>query len=176
MGIVGEIAIAGPFVFAEYLELAAETESAKQDGWYFTRDLGFLWRGELYVLGRETDLIIVGGRKFLPNEIERIAGEVEGVKAGRAVSFGVRSELKGTQDAVMVVESAEATEPTRSRAIRRAITQAVLQQMDLALNDVRVVAEGTLIKTSSGKIARNDNRKAYIQSLVETPSRAERAE
>jgi len=163
-GVVGEIAISGPFLFAEYLGLPEETAARRADGWYFTRDLGFLQDGELYVLGRDNDLIVVGGRKFLPNEVERIAGSVRGVKAGRVVAFGARSEAKGTENAVAMVESPEADDPVRSRAIRRAIVQSVLQQMDLALSDVLVVREGRLIKTSSGKIARNDNRNAYLAS------------
>lgn len=166
-GIVGEIALGGPFLFMEYLRLPTETLASRIDGWYFTRDLGFLWKGELYVLGRDTDLIVVGGRKFLPNEVERIAGEIEGVKPGRVVAFGVTSELKGTEEAVAVVESADASDPSRVRIIRRAIIQSVLQQMDLGLVDVRVVAEGHLIKTSSGKIARNDNRRVFLESDAE---------
>jgi fatty-acyl-CoA synthase len=163
-GVVGEIAISGPFLFAEYLGLADETPAQKADGWYFTRDLGFRLDHELYVLGRGTDLIVVGGRKFLPNEVERIAGSVGGVKAGRVVAFGARSTSKGTEDAIAMVESPDAADPARRRAIRREIVQAVLQQMDLALADVAVVEEGSLIKTSSGKIARNDNREAWLAS------------
>ena len=163
-GVVGEIAISGPFLFAEYLGLPEETAARRADGWYFTRDLGFLQDGELYVLGRDNDLIVVGGRKFLPNEVERIAGSVRGVKAGRVVAFGARSEAKGTESAVAMVESPEADDPVRARAIRREIVQCVLQQMDLALSEVLVVKEGHLIKTSSGKIARNDNRNAYLAS------------
>ena len=164
---VGEIAITGPFVFAEYLGLPEETAERNADGWYYTRDLGFITNGELFVLGRETDLIIVGGRKFLPNEVESIAASVNGVKAGRVVAFGIRSEAKGTEDAVAMVESPEAADAGRVRTIRREIIQSVLQQMDLSLADVRVVPEGTLIKTSSGKIARRDNRKAFLESRRE---------
>ena len=161
-GVVGEVAISGPFLFSEYLGLPEETAERKANGWYHTRDLGFIADSELFVLGRETDLIIVGGRKFLPNEVETIAATVRGVKAGRAVAFGVRSEEKGTEDAVAMVESPEASDATRARTIRREIIQSVLQQMDLSLADVRVVPEGTLIKTSSGKIARRDNREAFL--------------
>jgi ribulose 1,5-bisphosphate synthetase/thiazole synthase len=63
-----------------------------------------------------------------------------------------------------MVESPDASDPVRVRTIRRQIVQDVLQQMDLALADVVVVGEGSLIKTTSGKIARRDNRDAYLAS------------
>lgn len=169
-GIVGEIAVSGPFLFDEYLRLPEETSANRAKDWYFTRDFGFRWQGELYVLGRSADLIVVGGRKFLANDVERVAGEIPGVKPGRVVAFGVRSEARGTEEAVALVESLEAEDPARTRAIKRAITQAVLQQLDLALSAVVVQAEGSLIKTSSGKIARNDNRNLYLESRPDRAS------
>jgi acyl-CoA synthetase (AMP-forming)/AMP-acid ligase II len=35
-----------------------------------TGDLGFVWRGELYVTGRLKDMMILRGRNIYPNDIE----------------------------------------------------------------------------------------------------------
>lgn len=47
--------------------LAGEAGGA---GWLRTGDLGFLWRGELYITGRIKDMIIVRGRNIYPNDLE----------------------------------------------------------------------------------------------------------
>ena len=48
--------------------VAGEEESSKT--WLRTGDMGFLWRGELYVTGRLKDMMIVRGRNIYPNDIE----------------------------------------------------------------------------------------------------------
>ncbi len=48
--------------------LADESEAA--GGWLRTGDLGFLWRGELYIAGRIKDMVIVRGRNIYPNDLE----------------------------------------------------------------------------------------------------------
>lgn len=40
-------------------------------GYLRTGDLGFLWKGELFICGRIKDLIIVRGRNHYPQDIER---------------------------------------------------------------------------------------------------------
>lgn len=164
-GVVGEIAIAGDSLFREYLALPEETAAAREGEWYFTSDVGFVLGGELFVLGRKTDLIIVGGRKFYPNEIERIASGVEGVKEGRVVAFGVDSVERGTQDVVVLVESAGHEDRATVQAIKKEIKGRVLREADVTVDQTRVLAPGTLIKTSSGKIARKDNRAWFVNQL-----------
>lgn len=164
-GVVGEIAIAGDSLFREYLALPEVTAAARDGEWYFTSDIGFVLGGELFVLGRKTDLIIVGGRKFYPNEIERIASGVEGVKEGRVVAFGVDSAERGTQDVVVLVESAGHEDRATVQAIKKEIKGRVLREADVTVDQTRVLAPGTLIKTSSGKIARKDNRAWFVNQL-----------
>src|SRR6185312_4955618 len=63
-GAVGEIAISAPFLFAGYDRDSARTAERLIGGVYFSRDLGFLRDGHLFVLGRADDLIIVNGRNL----------------------------------------------------------------------------------------------------------------
>ncbi len=165
-GIVGEVRIDGPSLFSGYHHLPEATAPVLRDGRYRTGDVGFFHGGELFVLGRKSDLIIVGGRKFYPNDIEHLVNEIPGVKDGRVVAFGVLREDKGTEDVIVLVESAEHDDRSAAQRLRREIKARVLQRLDCAVEDAVVLAPQTLVKTSSGKIARRDNRAFYLREIA----------
>ena len=57
----------GPGVMAGYLNRKDATRAIiDDDGWLNTGDTGFLHDGELYLCGREKDLIIIRGRNHDP--------------------------------------------------------------------------------------------------------------
>jgi acyl-CoA synthetase (AMP-forming)/AMP-acid ligase II len=89
---IGEIALQSNCLLTGYYHRPDLTEKAFIDGWYLTGDLGYLAGGELFVTGRKKDLIIVGGKNIYPQDIENLAGEVEGVHPGRIVAFGIFNE------------------------------------------------------------------------------------
>jgi long-chain acyl-CoA synthetase len=65
----GEIYVRGPQVSGEYLERNALDD----DGWFPTRDAGFLdAEGYLYLSGRADDVIVRGGENISPGEIEDV--------------------------------------------------------------------------------------------------------
>lgn len=55
-----------------------------EEGWYDTRDLVELRDGWIRILGRNDDVINVGGLKFLASEMERVALAFDGVAFARA--------------------------------------------------------------------------------------------
>lgn len=160
---VGEICLEGPCVFSEYHENPEVTRAAFRGARYRTGDLGFLDGAELYVLGRLKDLIIVGGRNFYPNDLETLANDIPGVKEGRVVAFGVLDEEKGTEDVVVLLESDQHADPKAVTRIERAMKAAAVQRVDCVIERVVVLAPGELVKTSSGKIARSDNKRLHLE-------------
>jgi fatty-acyl-CoA synthase len=164
-GQVGEMMVAGPSLFNGYHLLPDATLPVLRDGWYRTGDIGFLWRGELFALGRKSDLIIVGGRKFYPNDVEHLVNEIPGVKEGRVVAFGVLREEKGTEDVVVLAESAEHADRADVQRLRKEIKARVMQRLDCPVDDAVILPPQSLIKTTSGKIARRDNRRFYLEQL-----------
>ncbi len=70
--VVGEILIASDCLFNGYYNRDDLTSKALIDGWYHTGDLGFLLGGELFVVGRQKDLLIIGGENIYPQDIEEI--------------------------------------------------------------------------------------------------------
>jgi fatty-acyl-CoA synthase len=71
-GHVGKIAIKSDSLFQGYYNRPDLTEKAIRDGWYYGGDLGFFLDGELYVVGRKKDLLIIGGENIYPQDIEEI--------------------------------------------------------------------------------------------------------
>ncbi|HLT89306.1 MAG TPA: AMP-binding protein [Woeseiaceae bacterium] len=71
----GEILVRGPNVFAGYWQDEAATRGAfTADGWFRTRDDGFLDEdGFLHVLGRRSEVIVLAdGKKIAPEDLERV--------------------------------------------------------------------------------------------------------
>jgi len=158
---VGEIAVLSDCMLTGYYNREDLTQTTFHEGWYLTGDLGYLARGEVYITGRKKDLIIVGGKNIYPQDLEELAGQVQGVHPGRVVAFGVFNEQSGTEDVVVIAE-AEAGDEAARRRIADEIRGLVNRGSDVALRYVRIVEPRWLLKTSSGKIARSANREKYI--------------
>jgi long-chain acyl-CoA synthetase len=90
LGEVGEIAVKGPMVFNEYINLPEDTAHAIRGGWHHTGDLGrFDEDGYLWYEGRkaEKELIKPGGENVYPAEVEKVILEHPDVE--KTVVFGV---------------------------------------------------------------------------------------
>jgi long-chain acyl-CoA synthetase len=72
VGEQGEVWLRGPMIMNGYYNLPKETASVlTADGYFKSGDLGKVDAdGYLYITGRKKDLIIVGGEKAVPREIE----------------------------------------------------------------------------------------------------------
>lgn len=161
---IGEIVLQGNSMLTGYYHLPEATVKAIRDGWYFTGDLGYIADGELFVSGRMKDLIIVGGKNIYPQDVEAIINEIEGVKAGRTVAFGVFNDKLGTEDIGVVAELIDDSDEARSR-IQREVRQRVVQALDVNARYIHLVDAMWLIKTSSGKIARGANRDKFLAEI-----------
>jgi acyl-CoA synthetase (AMP-forming)/AMP-acid ligase II len=161
---IGEIVLQSECMLTGYFNRKDLTERAFHDGWYLTGDLGYLADGELYVTGRKKEMIIVGGKNIYPQDLEEVAADVEGVHPGRVVAFGLFNEDAGTEDVVVVAET-DIVEPEERRRIATDIRKRVNQGSDIALRYVEVVDRMWLVKTSSGKVARNANREKYVEQF-----------
>lgn len=162
-GRVGEIALESDYLFDGYYRRPELTRRKLRDGRYLSGDLGFVHDGELYVLGRVDDLVIVHGRNYFAHEVEAVVNRVPGLKAGRNVAVGVFNDAMGSEEMVVIAEEDDPLPPQQLVAMRRRVKQAVHEAMGLELRDVRIVARGWLAKTTSGKISRSLNRERYLQ-------------
>lgn len=95
VGDSGEIVIRSPGVFKGYLD-APELTSAvlTDDGWFWTGDVGVLDDdGNLYIIDRIKDVVIVSGFNVYPSEVESVLMEHPAVRG--AVAVGTPDGLTG---------------------------------------------------------------------------------
>jgi fatty-acyl-CoA synthase len=156
---IGEICVASSYLFDGYYKNPEATKDAMHDGWYRTGDLGFLDGGELFIVGRIKDVIIINGKNVVAHDLEAAVSRVPGVKPGRCVAFGHYAAALGSEQLIIVAESND--HEGDAAAVMRDINRAVLREVGIPCADVRLVDLGWLIKTTSGKISRSENVRKY---------------
>ncbi|MBM4360605.1 MAG: fatty acyl-AMP ligase [Deltaproteobacteria bacterium] len=149
---VGEVWVRGPSVMRGYFEQDDATAEVLQDGWLRTGDLGYLVDGELFVCGRAKDLIIIHGKNYYPQDIERVVSETSGLRADQCVAFS-RPGVDG-EECVVVAEANNASVDPREVASQ--VKQRVRAELGLPVAEVVLIKRNTLPKTSSGKVRRRD--------------------
>ncbi|MDI3285419.1 fatty acyl-AMP ligase [Polyangium sp. 15x6] len=152
---VGEIWLRGPSVTAGYFGDAEATAETFGGGYLRTGDLGYSADGNVYICGRSKDLIILNGKNHYPQDIERVASTVDGIRDGQCVAFARRG-ASGAEEAVLVAESRRLGEA--KRALIEAVTLAVRSELGVQLAEVVLIKRGTLPKTSSGKVRRRETK------------------
>jgi fatty-acyl-CoA synthase len=153
---VGELHIAGNSLTAGYYRQPEATAELLVDGWLHTGDLAYTVEGELVVCGRIKDVIIVGGRNVYPQDIEKVVGEIEGVRTGNVIAFGVDGR-HGAQNVIVVAEAKSSHLDELARNITREVTESV----GIPPKEVVLVEPGTVPKTSSGKLQRSACKLQY---------------
>ncbi|MFP5327279.1 MAG: fatty-acid--CoA ligase, partial [Acidimicrobiia bacterium] len=108
--------------------------------------------------GRIKDVIIVGGRNVFPEDVERAVQDLDGVRAGNVIAFGVPGRGK---ESLVVVAEAKLSEGSDHRdRLRDAVARRVRQAVGLPPKVV-LVSPGSLPKTSSGKLQRSLCKERY---------------
>ncbi|MEJ3749948.1 AMP-binding protein [Actinomycetes bacterium KLBMP 9797] len=148
---VGHIEVRGPSVVGRYWGEPPPPAGA----WLRTGDLGYLADGDLVVCGRAKDVVFAAGRNVYPSDVEAAAAEVPGVRWGGVAAFGVPAA--GGDRLVVAVESVSRAPET----VRRAVVDAVLDEVGLTPAAVLVLPPRRLPKTSSGKIRGAAARRLY---------------
>lgn len=166
-GYVGEIAIRSDSLFEGYYNRPDLTEKAIRDGWYFTGDLGFTLDGELYVVGRKKDLLIIGGENIYPQDIEEIVCRHPAIHDGRAIALGLFNPELGTEDIVVVAEVDHENHLQQAGEIEREIRGKVVAEMGAAVRTIFLKPPKWIVKSTAGKPARSTTRQKLLQEHPE---------
>jgi len=159
-GNVGEIWVHGENVAMGYWHRQDDTErvfgaaiTAPTDGtpaspWLRTGDLGAISDGELFIMGRIKDLLIVYGRNHYPDDIEATIQQLTG---GRAAAIAVPGDR--TEQLVVIIEGSGGTDDLET--VKSDVAAAISDAHGLGVADLVVVASGSLPSTASGKVRRS---------------------
>jgi len=161
----GHIQFRGPSVTRGYFRNVSATNAALHDGWMDSGDLGYLSGGELFVTGREKDLIIQAGRNICADEVEAITSTVSGIRPGCVAAFGIPDPATGTERLVAIAEMR-----VPGRGAREVLQRAVRDRLVDGIGrppDVVVIADPhSVLKTPSGKIRRGATRDAFLSGTL----------
>jgi len=144
-------------VMQGYYRQEALTTQTVRNGWLYTGDLGCMRDGELYVCGRAKDVIIANGRKYHPQDLEWAVADLDAVRRGRVVAFGVAAP--GRADRVIVLMEPKGL--TSQAAIVDAVRRRISDAFGLYVDEVVCVPAGTIGRTTSGKVQRAAAKRAY---------------
>jgi len=154
---VGELEIRGTSVTPGYYKRPDANAELFHGDWLRTGDLAYLVDGEMVMCGRIKDMIIVGGRNVYPEDIERALADVEGVRAGNVIAFGVGGD-HGKEGLIVVAES----KSDDHAEVRRSVAERVRSAIGLPTKEIVLVQPGSLPKTSSGKLQRSLCKLRYL--------------
>ncbi|KAG5176560.1 hypothetical protein JKP88DRAFT_347140 [Tribonema minus] len=165
------------------LEPPDGTEPDWSKGYLRTGDEGFLYKEELFVCGRIKDLIIIGGRNHYPQDIEACACQcrADALRPGCAAAFSV--DRQGQEELVLsitvtaehycrcqeeLVLSCEVKDTLAKASqdelagVATAVAAAVRAEHGVVVSTLLLVASRANSKTTSGKIARQWCKRAYL--------------
>uniref|UniRef100_A0A0G4HEN0 Uncharacterized protein n=1 Tax=Chromera velia CCMP2878 TaxID=1169474 RepID=A0A0G4HEN0_9ALVE len=160
-----------------------------------TGDSGFLWGGELFIVGRIKDMIILRGRNFYPQDIEEVVEECPSIRKSCSACFALDLGEEGGECVGVAAEvrdkpsqhgggsltvggfvswlkhtfdgSQEKKEKNDSYAsIRKQIVAAVARKVGIPVHRVWLLPPRSLPKTSSGKVQRSLARQRLLAKEI----------
>ena len=162
----GEIQVRTPSLFSGYWGTEGFQTHSLQNGWHATGDYGFLVDGELYVIGRFKDIVIVGGNNIFPEDVEAVVNTIPGVHPGRVVAFGVEDQDYGTQSLAVVAETQGKFNEEAAAELEANIRKLVLTAIGTAPRHVAVVPSPWIVKSTAGKISRRETRERFLREKI----------
>ena len=164
----------GPSATAGYYRNPKATEDLLPRGpaatpdeyaWVNSGDRAYRADAEIYVTGRVKDIIIKGGRNLYPHEVEELAARADGIRKGCIVAFGLTDEAAGTEKLVVVAETRERDAARRS-ALASVVTELISRGLGLPPDRVELIPPGSIPKTSSGKLRREETKQLYLAGTL----------
>jgi acyl-CoA synthetase (AMP-forming)/AMP-acid ligase II len=136
-------------------------------GFLRTGDLGFTSGGELFVVGRLKELVIVRGRNIYPVDIEATAqASHPSLRPGCGAAFAVETD---DGEALVIAQEIRPGADADPAVVRDAITRAVLDDHDADVRAIVLLPPGSIPKTTSGKIQRRLCRMRFLEGSWSIP-------
>jgi acyl-CoA synthetase (AMP-forming)/AMP-acid ligase II len=175
-GIIGEVWLAGPHLAQGYWRRPTESAAvfgsrvAQSDdaaAYFRTGDLGFFLDGEIFIVGRLKEIIIVAGRNIYPDDVEsKMLPCHESLQDVAVLSI----EMNDSREVLIAMASIggaerrlffDSTDTTALLMIARAMQESITHHFDVALDHIWFVGPGEIPKTTSGKTRYSEIRSRF---------------
>jgi len=168
---VGRVQFRGPSATAGYYRNPEASARLYDGDWLNSGDLGYLAAGELYLTGREKDIIIRGGHNVYPAELEEAVGNLRGIRKGGVAVFPASDPRSGTERLVVLAETRERDAAERRRLCDE-INGLAVDLAGMPADDIVLAPPRSVLKTSSGKVRRAACRELYENDGLRAARRA----
>jgi acyl-CoA synthetase (AMP-forming)/AMP-acid ligase II/acyl carrier protein len=161
----GEVCIAGKSVTSGYWNKNNEHHYYRLNNQLFlkTGDIGFWYKGELFIHGRLKEMIIIRGRNYFPADIEVMAVHAdEAIEPNGLAIFSTNN----TDDEFVIVAEIKRTflRSIDGPAIITAIDKIVNGVFGINAHDIILTTPWSIPRTTSGKLQRIKCKGHYLQN------------
>ena len=167
----GRVQFRGPSATHGYYKNPSANAALFVGDWLNTGDLGYFAAGELFLTGREKDLIIRRGVNIHPADLEAAVANLSGVRKGGVAVFAAADRRIGSECLIVLAET-RVTDAGERKRIAGAITQLAIEHIGMPPDDIVLAPPRSVLKTSSGKIRRAAARELYEQRALGRTQRA----
>ncbi len=162
---IGRIFVRGASVMREYFNDPATTkEVLSHDGWLDTGDIGYMKDGNIYIVGRAKDMIIVNGKNHWPQDIEWAAEQIEGVKNGDVAAISIPGE--NAEEVPMLLAQCRYSDCDDRTIFADNLKKQVQRETGINVM-IKLVSPKSLPRTSSGKLSRSKARNQYLSGQIQ---------
>ncbi|CZF83761.1 non-ribosomal peptide synthetase [Grimontia marina] len=149
------------------LTFGVELKGCQQRRYLRTGDLGFVHDKQLYVTNRIKDVIIIRGRNYYAQDIERAAAiSHDGLHFGGVYAFAINSE-HGELLTVLCEVSNKDLKSFNLQNVSRLIKREVAETFEINVEQVLFVTQRSLPKTSSGKKQRSLAKQMFCDNNLQ---------
>ena len=148
----------GPSSTAGYFRNQEATAELFDGDWLNSGDRGYMAEGEVFITGRQKDLIIRAGRNIYPAELEEAIGEINGVQKGNVAVFASRRDE--TERLIVMAECRHRDDGKRA-GIKELINGITIDLAGTPPDEIVLAPPRSVPKTSSGKVRRQAARQLF---------------
>ena len=158
--------------FAAYL-------ADRQDGPFLrTGDLGFILNGELFCTGRLKDMIIINGRNYYPQDIEKTVEQnhpeirphcsaVFSYPIAGDEKLAIAVEIERSYHRAQKNPANSTKEILSTEELIKSIRKVIFVYHELQVHTTLLLKPGSIPKTPSGKIKRYATRASFLDGSLE---------
>ncbi|MBL4639168.1 MAG: fatty acyl-AMP ligase [Kordiimonadaceae bacterium] len=164
-GKVGKLYLRGVSVMREYFNDPETTRSVlSEDGWLDTGDMGYMKNGDIYIVGRAKDMIIVNGKNHWPQDIEWAAEQHEALKTGDVAAISVPGA--NAEEVPLILVQCRISDPLLRVKLVDELKKKIQSSTGVTCM-IELVSPRALPRTSSGKLSRTKARAKYLSGNLQ---------